>query len=295
MVLAGLSLCLATEGDSNASDLRPYPLPPAARARIEELAASSEVLILGEVHGTQEVPALVAGLLEPLTKLGYHTLALEVPNDVQASVLAWARGETERLPDFFTNPNGDGRGNTQLLALTRIAVSAPFRWQIVCFDESESIQEKQYLALMQKKRAEGVDAPQLTADDGVALWRERDAAMASNLLREARSLKPAGKILAICGNIHARLTNDQQEPMLSQLWPSFAARLKQGQPAWRVSSVNIDFHGGAFFNEGKVQTFTERPLEQAVVRPAGQAGGWTLELGLPRATPATFVSPGTAR
>src|SRR5262249_30602999 len=156
----------AIQSGSYAGDLKAYPLPPEARARIQDLAARSEILILGEIHGTQEVPELVASLLAPLTELGYHTLALEVPSNEQASLLAWARGETERIPDFFASPNGDGLGNIQLLTLTRIAVSPPFRWQIVCFDESESILEKQRLTLMQRKWTEDVDGAQLTADDG---------------------------------------------------------------------------------------------------------------------------------
>jgi hypothetical protein len=289
IVFACLSSWLAIEIDSYAGDLTRYPLPPSARAPIENLATSSDLLILGEMHGTQEVPQLVASLLAPLTELGYNTLALEVPNNFQASLLAWARGKTEDVPAFFANPNGDGRGNAQLLALIRIAVSPPFGWQIVCFDESESILEELRLALIQKQRTGGADVSQLTADDGIASWRKRDAAMASNLLRETRSLKATKKILAICGNLHARVTNDTKEPMLAKLWPSLAGNLKQGQPAWRVSSVNITFCSGAFFNGGQVQTINGQPLEHAVVRSAGQTE-WNLELSLPKASPATFLS-----
>ncbi len=292
IVLACLSTCLASQSASSAGDLKPYSLPPAARARIEKLAASSDILILGEIHGTKEVPELAAGLLEPLAKLDYNILALEVPNQEQASLLASARGKTKRIPDFFANPSGDGRGNDQLLTLARIAVSPPFRWQIICFDESESILlEKQRLALIQKKKHTGrSDASQFTPDDGIAMWRERDASMASNVLRETKALNTTNKVLVICGNVHARITNDAQEPMLSKLWPSFAAMLKQGQPAWRVGSVNVEFKSGAFFNGGKVQTIRGRPVEHAEVRSAGQAG-WSLELSLPTASPATFLSP----
>jgi hypothetical protein len=111
---ACLAIGLAIPSDSCGSDLEPYALPPEARTAIEKLAADSDVLILGEFHGTQEVPQLVAGLLSPLTELGYHTLAIEVPNNHQAAVRARALGETEAIPDFFANPNGDGRGNAQL-------------------------------------------------------------------------------------------------------------------------------------------------------------------------------------
>ena len=107
--------------------------------------------------------------------------------------------------------------------------------------------------------------------------------MASNVLREAAASKATNKILAISGNIHARTKNDTREPMLSKLWPSFAAMVKQRQPSWRVNSVNVEFYSGAYFNNGKVQTFRKRPLEQPEVRPAGQTG-WDLVLSLPTAT-----------
>jgi hypothetical protein len=290
-VLACLAIGLAIPTDSRGGDLKPYPLPPEASTSIEKLAASSDVLLLGEFHGTQEVPQLVAGLLAPLSELGYHMLALEVPNNHQAAVLAWTRGETKKIPDFFANPNGDGRGNAQLLALARIAAAPPFRWQIICFDESESIlEEKTRVALAQKKQTEKAKGSELAVDDEMfALWRERDATMAANVLRETKSLKPTEKILAICGNLHARVTKDEHDPLLSKLWPSFAAMLKQGRPAWRVNSINIEYYSGGYFNEGKVQSIRKRPLEHAVVRSEGQSG-CSLELSLPVATPATFLS-----
>jgi hypothetical protein len=290
IILACLFSCLAIQGGSYAGDLEPFPLPPEARARIENLAASSDVLILGEVHGTREVPGLVAGLLAPLNARGYRVLALEAPNHVQALLLAWARGETDRVPDFFANPNGDGRANVQLLELVRTAVSTPFRWQVVCFDDSEAILEKKYHTLIQKKRTGDADFSPFMADDAISLWREGDAAMASNLLREAKSLKSTDRILAICGDLHARTKHDAKDPMFSKFWPSFAGMVKQGQPAWRVSSVGIEFSSGAYFNEGKVQTIRRRSIEHAEVRSAGQTG-WDLVLSLPKASPATFLSP----
>jgi hypothetical protein len=289
ILLVCLSSCLAVQGDSYADDLKPYPLPPAARDRIESLAAGSDLLILGECHGTREVPELVASLLPRLNEQGYHNLALEVPSTDQASLMAWARGETTRIPDFFTHPSGDGRGNAQLLELVRIAVSPPFRWRIVCFDDPESILDQRQQALIQKKRAGKTDKAQLIDDDVIADWRQRDAAMASNLLRETKSLKSTNKVLAICGNLHARTTNDTREPILSKLWPSFAGIVKEGRPARRVRSVNVEFSSGAFFNDGKVQTIKGRSLEQAEIRSAGQTG-FDLVLRLPKASPATFLS-----
>lgn len=279
IILACSFGCIATQVKSYGDDLKPYPLTPESRARIEDLAASSDVLILGEVHGTQEVPELVASLLKPLNEAGYHVLALEVPNNEQAALLAWARGESKKVPEFFANPNGDGIGNAQLLALTRMAASPPYRWRIVCFDESESPLENQ---------VEQPGARQLTDDEIDADWRKRDATMATNLLREAKSPRTTSRIVAVCGNLHARTKNVVQEPMLTKLWPSFAAVLKQRQPEWRVGSVDVQFHSGAFFNDGKVQTIGRRPLKQAEVR-SGDQTGYDLVLSLPAARPATML------
>src|SRR5262249_35217977 len=151
---------------------------------------------------TREVPGLVAGLLAPLNERGYRVLALEVPSDAQAPLLAWARGEIEWGPNFFARPSGDGRGDAQLLELGRTAISKPFRWQVVCFDDREAILEKKYRALIEKKRTRDADSSSLLMDeDAISLWREGDATMAANLLREAKSLRSTDRILAICGGL----------------------------------------------------------------------------------------------
>src|SRR5262245_33497743 len=71
----------------------PYPLPPKAREALLTVAAASDVLILGETHGTQEVPAVAAALLDPLSKLGYGVLALEMPSDQQQPLTDWVAGK----------------------------------------------------------------------------------------------------------------------------------------------------------------------------------------------------------
>lgn len=75
-------------------ELEPYRLPASVERSITELAAQSDVLLLGETHGTQEVPAVGKALLTPLTKLGYNVLALEVPSDLRAPLTDWATGKT---------------------------------------------------------------------------------------------------------------------------------------------------------------------------------------------------------
>jgi hypothetical protein len=54
-------------------------LPENVRAAFLGLAERSDLLILGKLHGTQEVPQLVAALLDDLTARGYGGLGMELP------------------------------------------------------------------------------------------------------------------------------------------------------------------------------------------------------------------------
>ena len=101
----------AAEAQHVPQRLEPYPLPPKTQRALADLASQSDILILGETHGTQEVPALAVALLAPLTELEYGMLALEIPSDEQKPLTDWASGKTDRLPSFFTEPFPDGRGN----------------------------------------------------------------------------------------------------------------------------------------------------------------------------------------
>ncbi|MDQ6669848.1 MAG: ChaN family lipoprotein, partial [Chloroflexota bacterium] len=73
-------------------------LPPGVEERVLQLAASSRLLLFGELHGTREVPTLVAALLPKLAARGYAALGLEVPRDQQAALLAWADGQVDQPP-----------------------------------------------------------------------------------------------------------------------------------------------------------------------------------------------------
>ena len=127
VVLAG---CSASSAKS-IPELKPYPLPAAVQKSIEELASKSDVLILAEIHGTQEMPRLEATLLEPLSKLGYGVLALEVLSDEQAALLDWAAGKTNDLPLMYTTESADGRGSLQMLSLIRLALSPRYGWKLI--------------------------------------------------------------------------------------------------------------------------------------------------------------------
>jgi hypothetical protein len=286
-----LSTCASAFAQLGLPALKPYPLPPAVQRAATELAAETDVLILGEVHGTQEVPAVAAALLAPLTKLGYQVLAVEVPADQQASLIAWATGKTTTVPSFFAGPSEDGRGSIEALNLIRTALSPPFGWKLICFDETEDDVQRQISEMNRDAQpgAQGEPESKSESERMMADNLRRDADMASKLAEQLRQLPAKARVLAICGNLHARTANRTAlEVMGIALWPSFAAVLQSNQPARRVLSINIEARSGGFFNGGKVNTINGPPLDEADLHPTPD-GDWDLELGLPHATPATFL------
>jgi hypothetical protein len=98
-------------------ELAPYELSPDVVQALIEVAVTSDVLLFGELHGTQEVPRLLVRLLDDLAAVGYRGLALEIPQDERDGLERWARAESTTVPEFFAHPFADGRGNRQVLAL----------------------------------------------------------------------------------------------------------------------------------------------------------------------------------
>ena len=291
-----LVLVASAVGQVSLQPLQPYRLPSAAQQMIDELAAQSDILILGEIHGTQEVPAIAAALLPSLAELKYGVLAVEVPADQQQLSTDWATGRTKTVPSFFAKPGEDGRGNVEALRLIRMALSPPLRWQLICFDESmEDIFKPNGKAkLSQAEKPPEQPASTSGSQEVVAAGMAADATMAANLSKQLQQL--AGqrhpKVLVICGSLHARTANrPKPDKPWAAFWPSFAAVL-QGQDdisASRIGSINVRPHSGGFFNGGKVNALKGVSIDDAEARLTPE-GDWNMQLDLPCATPANFLS-----
>ncbi len=129
-------------------------------------------------------------------------------------------------------------------------------------------------------------------------WAGRDEIMARNLLEAWTTHCGSQRVVGICGSLHARLAAERGVGGLlrqavsggERMWPSLAGWIGQLQPALALGSVYVRFASGEFFNMG-VRTIFPRPgtPTEAWVRPA--APTYSLELWLPRATVATFLTP----
>jgi len=292
-IVISLTVCAAAETAPIIEPLQPYALPAEVAKTIDDAARQNDVLLLGEWHGTQEVPAIAVALLPSLTKLGYHALALEAPRDQQSHLNDWALGKTESIPEFFAHPSTGGRGNVQALSLIRIAVSPPYELQLICFDLSKPEWEEhlaEYRRIDEKKNKTPAPSDESNAD-GIKNWQQRDASMASHLVKQHRLVATPSKILAICGGSHARIANKRpQMPEFKQLWPSFAAILQRDNPQWNVGSINIELHEGGYFSYGRINELHGPKIEKMEMRRIDD-GDWNWELHLPRATPGTFLAP----
>ena len=85
-----------------------YPLPSPVQARISELAQRADCLLIGEIHGTLEIPRIVASLLPIMWDHGYRGLGVEIPQLEQDSLRKWLSDPSAPLPMFFARPWPDG-------------------------------------------------------------------------------------------------------------------------------------------------------------------------------------------
>jgi hypothetical protein len=248
----------------------PLSLPADVEQAVLDLAGRCDLLLFGELHGTREVPGLLAGLLGKLEALGYGGLGLEVPSDQRAALAEWARGETPQPPRFYAQPSRDGRGSIEALQVVKQASALGL--QVLCFDQA--------------------------AGQTVERWADRDAWMAHNLLEQWAALCNGRRVVGVCGSLHARLAPASGVGRLlrkavssgDERWPSLAASVRARQPALAVGAIDVRFAAGKYVNMGERSIY---PRPGMGVKPSIRNGepAYMLELWLPGAHPATFLAP----
>lgn len=233
--------------------------------RIVDFASGSDVFVVGELHGTREIPALCASLLGPLRDQGFKAIAIEAPSVQRTRIRSYARGETSVVPWFYSHPYPDGRGSEEQLRLVRTAMGEG--WELLCIDGPI-------------RNSPWTRDPQI-------LGARRDEAMARTLLDQIDGLQVQGKILCITGNVHSRVEQDSSFAWAP--WPSFAAKLAALSPELKVLTMNIVFHSGRYSSSG-MNRIRGLPLfrPRLSLRPTR---GHSAELHLPTATSAHFLGP----
>lgn len=183
----------------------PSPAPAqAATAQLQKGAGAHRLIVLGEMHGTREVPAQVARLAAAYAVDGPVVVALELSRAEQAAV------------DTYLDSDGGHDAHGALLA-------GGYWFKPVA--ESDGRRNVAVLGLiesMRQLRAGGRDVAVLMFDVAVSDDPQaRDRAMAAHIRRAFQAL-PRGRMLVVTGNVHAmRFKPDYcaqcQTPMTSYL------------------------------------------------------------------------------
>lgn len=184
-----------------------------AADRVESAAGEHRLIVIGEMHGTREVPDLIEALARRYARQGPLRVALEVTRDEQSALNAYLAG-----------PGGQGR---------REALSRRGYWNIdtATSDGRRNEDTLDLIEALRVLRADGLDVAVVAFDltqqpdgaprseSGKRRAAERDLAMAQ-YLREAYAALPRGRMLVMTGNVHAMLRAPNprfQTPMTSHL------------------------------------------------------------------------------
>jgi erythromycin esterase-like protein len=223
-------------------------------------AGKAKLILIGEMHGTREVPALVADLAARWSRADAPVLvALEYPQSEAAELQAFVDGDggaparTRLLATpFWSRPAQDGRSSAAMLALVDALRARHIR--IAVFDMSAAQEQAQAV---------------------------RDRAMADNLRAIVRA-HPASRVIALTGNYHARQVDGAPWDASYRFMGGY---LKDLTPL----SINVDALRGSYWGcsgataaDCKVENFGNDPVRKDAVGvrmdPATLANGYALDV-----------------
>lgn len=195
-----LAAALASASVANAESPHGAPgdaaIGAATRAIIEH-AATRRLILLGESHGTREIPDLVHALAAGYVRLEPVIVALEMPHGEQASLDAYLRSDGGmdarailRARTFWTRRDDqhDGRRSEDMLDL---------------------------IEDVRRLRMEGHDVALLAYDmnpDTPRIDRDARDRFMARVIRTAYGSLPHGRVLVLGGNVHAMLERPLHAP-----------------------------------------------------------------------------------
>jgi hypothetical protein len=227
----------------------PGSLAPNCGPEIANLRTLSDapMILLGELHGLEAVPAFAVTLACRLAAAGRPVvLALEIPRQEQARI------------DAFLASQG-GKPNEQAL------LDGAF-WRREFQDGRSSLARLALLDAARTLRAAGVPLRVVAVDDTSVPGPARDEAMASGLLA---ARKPGETALLLVGDLHAR-TKPGAPWNRSIVWSGVQLRAKEPK---LVSLVNRYMGGEAWLCTGG----TPGDCGVKTIKGAGTASGFRIE------------------
>jgi len=227
--------------------------PRLAPAALEHLLATNDVVLVGEIHGTQESPAFVADAVEVALDQGRRvTVALEIPQD-----------EGPVLQAYLKSPGGAESGGAGCEEAVFVK-QRPF-WESYFKDGRSSKAMCKLIQALHRLHAQGRPVSLLTidprplppagspvhADQRGLRQTPRDVGMAEALARSVETSRrsapevPHALLIALTGNLHQRLErgapwDESYEPMGYRL----ALRLDRSDRQVRLIALDVHPYGG---------------------------------------------------
>lgn len=156
-------------------------------------------VVVGETHGTLEIPLLVATLVRSAPSETKTVLCLEIPHTEQELLNTFlnSEGNNQAVQALLAGPHWsmrDGRAGTghfNLLELSRRLVNEGRNLRIVAIDIDPAELPK-------------IGSDDFRQDDVFAIARKRDKVMAENVAAVAKE-HPESNLIVLVGNVHANL------------------------------------------------------------------------------------------
>lgn len=278
-----LVACVATLSGAEQAPTVPATRPVSAQADARALAllvqaaGTHRLVLLGEMHGTREIPALVGALIDHEVKRGRSViLALEISSREQA-----------RVDRYLASSGHDA---------DRQALLAGEHWQDAMHDGRDS---QAMLALIERVRrmhVQGADVPILLFDPGGNAFRDQQ--MADNL-RAAAHRSPQAALLVLTGNVHA-MTRPPPGGMFLD-GKRIESPITAGRYLSDLEPLSIDIEGAAGEFQAcegghcaKRAVHPGLPATVALSRNAPAESAWDFTLVLPHftASPSAVQAPG---
>jgi hypothetical protein len=243
----------------------------------QQLAHTARIILVGEIHGTREFPALVARLAcQALDRGRPVTLAVELPHEEEARLAAYVASDggaqasaALTAGSHFWHKVRDGRSSGAMVVL----IEQARRWR-------EQGKPVRVIAIDKTRGAAGT----------------RDEHMAARV-REAALGTPGGLVIALTGNMHNRLTPLEATHLPMRIDTPMGMLLRDLAPV----SLGSERMRGSFFAcmpECKVHGLEDggTPLAAPRIIPARNAGRGPythlVELGSTTASPPAIDAAG---
>jgi erythromycin esterase-like protein len=243
-------------------------VPAPEVAALRSAAGSHRLLLLGEMHGTREAPALAGRLAEEYAAAGPVVLVLEIHDTEQAAI------------GRYLDSEGSDDDLAQLLA-------GRF-WQVTA-DRNDGRRNAAALALvedMRRLRKAGREVSVLAMDPGdLDGSQSRDKAMA-DFIRTALARMPEGRMVVLSGNVHAMRRKPQYAP--PEMQDPMGSRLADLD----LFTINLGAAKGQFWACGQSECGPRKLFENPNASGPRVEQPWDYEVVLPDSTIASLVAEG---